>query len=346
MLFLILALSSFLISWLVVALMKQHFYFYLLDIPNDRSSHTDPIPRAGGLGFIIAFAISSGLAELTVGQTQAIGGGMAAALPSNFFQLYHNQPNLRFLWLILIPLIIVGLIDDQRGVPARIRYLVQLVSASLAVACFGPFAQPWLTDRGSIGTWIAIAFSAIAITTLINFYNFMDGLDGLVAGVAIVQFSFLALWFHQPLLGFLVFALLGFLYWNWSPAKIFMGDVGSTSLGAIVAIAFLQNSSDVSRVASALPIILPIIMDATYTLICRLCRRENIFKAHRHHLYQRLQQVGWSHSQVAITYIGETLLIGISIETFGPTGIWISLGGVGLSIIICELYLQHLSHSL
>lgn len=326
--YLILVLASFLLSLLSVALIKQRFNQQLLDIPNERSSHTQPTPRGGGLGFIIAFALTS---------------GSAAILARYFPDSFHNQliyPNLSWLWLILTPLAIVGIIDDQRGVPAGLRYLVQLGVSAIAVACFGAFFLPWLTDFGMIGQMAAIAGTCIGMTALINFYNFMDGLDGLVAGVSAVQLSFLAIYLNQPILWLLVAALLGFLWWNWSPAKIFMGDAGSTVLGAIVAISLLNTHSDPIRAWSAIAITLPLIADAIYTLTRRLIRRENIFKAHRTHLYQRLQQSGWSHAQVASAYIAITLLVACSIYYFGPAGAWLSLVSVAGSIILGEIYLR------
>lgn len=307
----------------------------LLDIPNERSSHTQPTPRGGGLGFIISFAIAS-----------AIG----AALPIYWPQLYNiNQASAQILerfqgtslmWLSLIPLAIIGTIDDRHNVSAALRYLVQLTAASIAIACFGPFPQPWLTGLGIAGTAIAIVLSVIAMTALINFYNFMDGLDGLVAGVTAVQLGFLGIYLNLPIFWLLVAALLGFLWWNWSPAKIFMGDAGSTVLGATVTICLL-NSSDPLQAWSALAITLPLIGDAIYTLSRRLLRRENIFKAHRSHLYQRLQQSGWSHRRVAGIYIGFAILVATSIGMFGPYGAWMSLVGVVGGIILGEFYLGH-----
>ncbi len=224
--------------------------------------------------------------------------------------------------------------------PASLRYLVQLTTAGLAVAYFGSFPQPWLTSLGTPGTILAIAFTAIGITALINFYNFLDGLDGLVAGVTALQLGFLALYLNQPLFWLLVAALLGFLWWNWSPAKIFMGDAGSTVLGASVAIALLNTSNDLAQAWSALAITLPLVSDAIYTLVRRLIRGENIFKAHRSHLYQRLQQSGWSHAQVASTYIGLTLAIALSISFSGQYGAIISLAGVIITLTVGELYLR------
>lgn len=329
MLLIVLSIASFLISLFTVDFIRQRFSQSLLDIPNERSSHTQPTPRGGGLGFIIAFAATSAI---------------ALVLSSYFAQSFDNQPNrpnLVIIWLILTPLAIVGIIDDRGNVPASIRYLVQLVASGVAVAGFGAFPQPWLTSLGTAGSILAIALSAIGMTALINFYNFLDGLDGLVAGVTAIQLGFLALYLNQPLLWLLIAALLGFLRWNWFPAKIFMGDAGSTILGATVASALLNNSSgDLVQAWSALAITLPIVSDAIYTLVRRLIRGENIFQAHRSHIYQRLQQSGWSHAQVATTYICLTLLIAISVSLSGAMGAIISLVGVIVALGMGELYLR------
>ncbi len=318
MLLIILSLVSFLISLLAVAFIKDRLSQQLLDIPNERSAHTQPTPRGGGLGFIIAFAITSAIAVVTNISSMA------------FFPL----------WLALIPLIIIGIIDDLQGVPIAVRYLVQLLSASVAVAYFGAFPQPWLSRFGMGGEIIALALTIIGITFIVNFYNFMDGLDGLVAGCSALQLSFLAIYFHQPILWLLVAALLGFLWWNWSPAKIFMGDSGSTFLGATITIALLERHSNAVSAWSALAIALPLLGDAIYTFCSRLWRGENILQAHRSHLFQRVQQSGWSHAQVAISYISLNLLVAVSIDMFGVIAAWGSLVAILLAIILTEVYLQ------
>ncbi|NEO32421.1 MAG: glycosyltransferase family 4 protein [Symploca sp. SIO3C6] len=321
----ILAIASAVLSLLGVALIKQRWGKQLLDIPNQRSSHSQPTPRGGGIGFIIAFAIT---------------GTIASTLTSNLPQILLTTPNPSYIWLILTPLALIGIIDDKRGVPAVPRYLVQLLAASIMIAHFGLFPLPWLSNLGIIGQIIAISLTLIGITALINFYNFMDGLDGLVASVSALQLGFLALYLNQPLFLLLAAALLGFLWWNWSPAKIFMGDAGSTVLGATVAIALLNNNNQPSLTWSALAVTFPLIGDAIYTLSRRLIRRENIFKAHRSHLYQRLQQSGWSHRQVAIAYLTATATIILAITTFGTIGSWLSLIAVIIAIATVELYLQ------
>jgi len=306
---------SFLLTLTLTGWLKTQFKTQLLDIPNDRSSHTQPTPRGGGLAFIVTFL-------LTITSTQ-------------FLNLPSSLPLLP-LWLILTPLALIGFIDDRTNLPAAIRYLVQLATAAIALWHFGPLPLPGLPQIPIL--IIAIPLTLIAFTALINFYNFMDGLDGLVASLTALQLAFLALYLHQPLWWLLVAALLGFLYWNWSPAKIFMGDVGSTVLGACIAIALL-NSPQPTQLWSALPIIFPLIGDAIYTLIRRSLKQENIFQAHRTHLYQRLQQSGWSHSQVAIAYLLLTTLIALLTTTLGSIGSILSLGIVIGAIALTEHHL-------
>ena len=289
----------------------------LIDIPNERSSHTQPTPRGGGLGFIIAFLVAL----------------LFTAIIPQF-----NFPTDLFLPLILLPLAMIGFLDDRYNLPSSIRYLVQLGTALIAVFHYGSFPQPWLNALGVSGVILAIVFTAIGFTALVNFYNFMDGLDGFITTITVLQLSFIALYLQQPLWCLLIAALLGFLYWNWPPAKIFMGDVGSTVLGAVMAIALIQ-SPNATLAWSSLAITLPITADTIYTLIVRLSRRENIFQAHRTHIFQRLQQSGWSHSQVTLTYSALTIAIAVLIFIWGAIGSIISLVMAILSIFVAELYL-------
>ncbi len=316
---LVLAISSFLISiWLTFAI-KKYFSQTLLDIPNERSSHSQPIPRGGGLGFIITFAITSTIGFCFI----------ESIIPSLFF------------WIALIPLIVVGILDDLQGMPALTRYLSQFSCACIIVAYFGAFPQPWLMQLGLAGHIIAIALTIIGITAMINFYNFMDGIDGLVAGCSVIQLCFLAIYFNQPLLWLLVAALIGFLYWNWSPAKIFMGDVGSTFLGAIITIALLNHDGEPNKAWSALVIILPLVGDAIYTLVRRFLNGKNLFQAHREHLYQRLGKSNLTYAQITNIYILVNLLIVIITYYLGNNnlGAWISLLIVIIMIVLGEIYL-------
>jgi UDP-N-acetylmuramyl pentapeptide phosphotransferase/UDP-N-acetylglucosamine-1-phosphate transferase len=210
--------------------------------------------------------------------------------------------------LVLMPLWAVGAVDDARGLSVRLRYLVQLVSAGLAVFLFGPFPG-FDALLGQLGApWLTPLLSVIAFTAVINFYNFMDGLDGLVGGCCAVQLAFFALYLNQLGWWLLVAALVAFLFWNWPPAKIFMGDSGSTVLGGAVGLALL-GTPDARTMWWAGAVTAPLLGDAVLTLLRRLFKRENIFDAHRSHVYQRLNQSGWSHGRVASIYVALTMLI-------------------------------------
>lgn len=311
----LLALTACLISLFATGLMRQHFSKTLLDLPNERSSHTQPTPRGGGAVFLLAFLLTYCSAQWMMPDKIQIGWAM---------------------WVVVLPLAVVGLIDDRATLPAHVRYVVQLLAASIAVGALGYPLPPEGMLSPRLGHTVLIAFTIIAFTALINFYNFMDGLDGLVASVTAVQFGFLALYLQQPIWWLLVGALCGFLYWNWSPAKIFMGDVGSTVLGATVAIALLQAPSP-TQLWTATVVTLPLIGDAIYTLLRRLLKGENIFCAHRTHLYQRLQQSGWSHAQVALTYLSSTGLMALLISSRprvgSVLGLLLTLGAIATAEI-------------
>jgi Fuc2NAc and GlcNAc transferase len=296
-----------------------------LDIPNQRSSHQKPIPRGGGVGFIVAFGITSIIANIW---NYEVHNSLVSL----------NIADLIKIWSILLPLVVVGIIDDRQDVPAAIRYLVQLTAASITIICFGviPLGIPF-----HLGIIISIAVSLIGITAIINFYNFMDGLDGLVASVTATQLTFIAIYLQQPVFLLLAAALIGFLRWNWSPAKVFMGDVGSTVLGSTVAIALLHSSQQPIRAWSAFTVILPLIGDAIYTLMRRLLNGENIFQAHCTHIYQRLQQSGCSHDRVAIIYVLITALFAAIVNWLGAMSITINFILTVLAICGGELYLYY-----
>jgi UDP-N-acetylmuramyl pentapeptide phosphotransferase/UDP-N-acetylglucosamine-1-phosphate transferase len=201
---------------------------------------------------------------------------------------------------IALPLALVGLLDDRHNLPARWRYGVQLLTAALLLA---PLGLPWLA-------WPLLL---LAITAVINFTNFMDGLDGLVAGCMAVALSAAALQLAAPWpLWALVGALLGFLIWNWSPARVFMGDVGSTFLGAVFAGVVLQ-APGWPEALGLLLVATPLLADACLCVPRRLLAGQPIWQAHRLHLFQRLHQAGWSHARVAGLYIAATTVLAIAL---------------------------------
>ena len=158
--------------------------------------------------------------------------------------------------------------------------------------------------------WLSWLLLLIAATAVINFINFTDGLDGLVAGCMLVLFAVAALT-GMPTLWPLVGALFSFLLWNWSPAKVFMGDVGSTFLGAVFACVVLQQASFTAALGLLL-VATPLLADACICVLRRLLAGQRIFQAHRLHLFQRLHQAGWCHSHVSSLYIAATVVLAIA----------------------------------
>ncbi len=293
----VLSLLAFVLSWVGTWTLRRHFAHRFMDLPTQRSSHTMPTPRGGGIAFVPAF-----LAVVVVAAWIVPVEDRGAV------------PTLYRLAVVLLPLLFVGAADDSRGISARARYLVHLASAGLAVFWFGPLPalEPIFGNFGA--PWLGPVVTVFVFTAFINFYNFMDGLDGIVGGTSAVQFAFFALYLHQPVWWLLVASLLAFLLWNWPPAKIFMGDSGSTVLGGAVALALL-HAPDAKTMWWAGAVTAPLLADAVFTLLRRLVRRENIFDAHKSHIYQRLNQSGWFHGRVSTTYVALTLVAACLVAT-------------------------------
>lgn len=281
----------------------------LLDQPKARSSHLQPTPRGGGIGFVAILLVVS-----------------SCSLISDPFNIA--------LWLPLIaaPLAIVGLVDDRLNLPALWRYGAQLVVATLLLF-FSPLAyRLFVASAGSFWFYVPVLLLLlISVTAVINFTNFMDGLDGLVAGSFALAVATVLIQLSAPLpLWALVGSLLGFLVWNWSPAKVFMGDVGSTFLGAVFA-GFVLQSSSWHEAFGLLLVCTPIFGDAFSCVLRRLRDGQPVFQAHRLHLFQRLHQAGWSHSRVSLSYILATSVLAVAMLAGGWP--WV------LSLAVAELLL-------
>jgi Fuc2NAc and GlcNAc transferase len=274
---------SFLL-WVLTPSLRLH----LLDHVNARSSHCQPTPRGGGVAFVLVASLGSVVASL-VSTSAAPAPLPLTAAP-----------------LLALPLALVGFLDDRHNLPANWRYGVQLATALLVVHV-SPLVIP------QVGLLPLFALLLIAVTAVINFINFMDGLDGLVAGCMAVAMTVAAIQLAAPwpiwsLLG----ALLGFLFWNWSPAKVFMGDVGSTFLGAVFSVLVLQ-ASNWSEALGMLLVATPLLGDACFCVPRRLIAGQRLFKAHRLHLFQRLHQAGWPHARVSSLYIAATAVLALAL---------------------------------
>jgi len=250
----------------------------ILDYPNSRSSHVAPIPRGGGVFFVVITSIFA------------------------LFLFATHSTVLNWLPLIALPLAAVGLADDLFDLPPPLRLFAQLLT-SVVLVLLSP-----LTNSLYLAT-----FFVLCSMSCINFTNFMDGADGLIASCFSVAFIAAAIKLNASFPSWiLIGSLLGFLFWNWGHAKVFMGDVGSTFLGALFAGYVLQATS-LSESLGLLLVLFPVFADAFVTLIRRLLAGQPVFRAHRQHLFQRLNDAGWSHRRVATVYLLSTSLLALTI---------------------------------
>ena len=260
---------------------------HVLDYPNDRSLHTQPVPRTGGI------AILSGILTGTI-LFIVLGGSKAD-----------------FIWVGFSVLIIAGVsfIDDMRKLSIAIRFLGQFISASIVVA--GGFTITNLQlpfTNWELTFLVSTGFSILFLLWMINLYNFMDGIDGLAAGMAFIGFGTFAVFGAMSgnpnfmiINSIIATASAGFLVFNFPPARLFMGDIGSTTLGLLAACMSLWAvRENIFPFWIAILVFSPFIVDTTVTLIRRLILRQKIWCAHKTHFYQRLVQSGWSHRKTVI----------------------------------------------
>lgn len=255
----------------------------VLDHPNARSLHNRPVPRTGGLALMAGIMV----------------GWFAIQSPWGWWVM----PFLLFLCA-------VSFLDDVRGLPVFWRFLAHFLAAGAFVEFFG------LSHMGLVG----FAAAVLAIVWMTNLYNFMDGSDGLAGGMTLLGFGFygLAAWLQGDVafagLNWCVsMAALAFLLFNFHPARIFMGDAGSISLGFLAA-TFGLLGWDAGYWPLWFPVLVfsPFILDASITLVKRLLRGERVWEAHREHYYQRLVQMGWGHRRTAMSEYTLMVLAGIS----------------------------------
>lgn len=285
------AAGAFVVSWLtVVAIERRAAAVGLLDVPNDRSSHVETRPRGGGIGIIAGALVGLLVAVFT---DEVLDGPLAAVLAA------------------ALVVAAVGVRDDMASIGPAPRLAAQTAAAAFVVwACGGlvtlPLPAPLDAPLGVAGTVLAV----IWIVGVTNFFNFMDGADGLAAGQACLTLAGLAvvLWPMPAATAALVTAAAtaAFLLRNWSPARIFLGDVGSGWLGFMLAALPLAGPIGwrgdlVLLVATSLALFL---VDPAATLIRRWWRGQRLTASHREHVYQRLFMPGESHARVVGTLLG------------------------------------------
>lgn len=284
------------------------------DIPNERSLHETPVPRIGGVGLMAG--ILSGWALLVKSLA----------------------------WWVVLPallLFVVSIIDDMRGLPVRKRFLAHVAAAAIMVFGSGLAGQSLLLA-------CAVLFAAV---WMVNLYNFMDGADGLAGGMAFFGFTAygVASLMHgaetQAMLNFSIgAAALGFLYNNFHPAKVFMGDAGSIPLGFLAAAMGVWGWQQGSWPAW-FPVLVfsPFIVDATVTLLKRGVRGAKITEAHREHYYQHLVRMGWGHRNVALSEYALMFAVGVSAiwgvrQGVVPWALFVIWGGIYAVLMLAVDY--------
>ena len=303
---------SLIVSFLSLMWLIPVLRIRLLDHPNERSSHSLPIPRGGGIVFVLVTLFACVLAW-SFGVSPAMDTFVQSAVVP----------------LLVFCLAFVGFLDDRHNLPVSWRYGMQLLTA-LVLSLASPLVSL------SIAFFPLLVLLVIAITAVINFTNFMDGLDGLVAGCMSVAIGALSLELNAPWpLWALVGSLLGFLFWNWSPARVFMGDVGSTFLGAVFAGLVLQASSWPDAFVHLL-VATPLLGDACLCVLRRLLAGQRVFQAHRLHLFQRLHQAGWPHAHVALIYIAATAVLAVAMLSGG----WPWVVGLAVAELMIGVWLD------
>ncbi|MCW9036156.1 MAG: glycosyltransferase family 4 protein [Rhodospirillales bacterium] len=286
---------TFIGTRIVLGLARKHA---LLDQPNERSSHSIPTPHGGGLAIIVVLIplwAYFGQTSITLGTVELVVILSGAFLLAGF-----------------------SLIDDIRHLSPAFRFSLQalIVAVSLwAMADGVPFFG------GFLPSWLDVALAGLGWVWFTNLFNFMDGIDGIAGtqsasmsvGIALLVMMAGAPAFLLPFALVATGACLGFLYWNWHPAKIFMGDVGSVPLGFLLAWLLLTLAQS-GYFVSALILALYYVADATITLVRRGLRGEKVWQAHREHFYQKAIQRGMNHGQVVVTILlVNSLLVGLAL---------------------------------
>ncbi|MGZ0783870.1 MraY family glycosyltransferase [Pseudomonas saponiphila] len=260
----------------------------LIDVPNARSSHSQPTPRGGGVAIVLSFIISAML--LMKLEALALATMLALVVSGSLVA-------------------IIGFLDDHGHIPARWRLLGHFVAAVLALSLLGGMPKIIFFNEQIDLAWFGNVLAVLYLVWMLNLYNFMDGIDGLAGAQAIfVGLGGALLYWGTGSTEFiwgplsLAFAALGFLYWNFPSARIFMGDAGSGFLGIVLGLLALQAAWVNPMLLWSWLILLGVfIVDATFTLLHRLLRGEKVYEAHRSHAYQFAARLCGRHFPVTVS---------------------------------------------
>jgi Fuc2NAc and GlcNAc transferase len=303
-------------AWLIS---KQGLRWGLVDVPNERSSHKTPVPRGGAIGIPIA-AVIVGL-FLTPSLFQVIGVSLMIA--------------------------IFAFLNDRKEFPVGVRLLLE--GAAAAAVAYPAMAMGG-TSVSALWTGLLLIISTLYVVAQSNFFNFMDGIDGIGGIEAIVSYGLLGIFSGTEGKGDIailsvavVAGAIGFLLMNFPKARVFMGDVGSVFLGFLFAASIVRSAGSLKELLALALFQGVFTVDCVLTIIRRVWRKDDLFKAHREHLYQRLVHIkGWSHPRVSLVFGGAQLIFGSaalflhSSHTSAVLCLWL---GLALAYLFCDFFL-------
>ncbi|RUM66508.1 MAG: glycosyl transferase [Sulfurimonas sp.] len=305
---------SALLTLLIQNVARRHA---IIDTPNERSSHTIATPRGGGLAIMIAFFGAMSYLLFTAQISPALYSALFATLP----------------------IVAVSLLDDIRPQSARIRLAVQLLCSLLALYALGGVTQMNLGIITLEGFWVNL-IALLMLLWLSNLFNFLDGIDGYAASETLFVALAATLLFGTVPILYLAAAAAGFLLFNWHRASIFMGDVGSAPIGFIIGV-FALNESGNEHFIGWIVLISLFFFDATVTLIRRLRHHETLWKPHKKHMYQRLHQAGFSHSDVVLLLMRYNVVVFLLLWLVDAHYYWVVLLTVSLLFTIILKIVDH-----
>ncbi|MEQ8332652.1 glycosyltransferase family 4 protein [Nisaea sp.] len=298
----------------------------VIDVPNERSSHAVPKPRGGGIA-VVTVMLAGWIGWLAIDGSLDGKSLLLAGLTAG--------------------LAVLSFIDDLKNLPARLRLLVQALAVAAGLLVTVPDAG---FSNGLLPVWLELPLAGFAWLWFVNLFNFMDGIDG-ITGVETISIgggliglgviTGLGAAIQVPALA-MVAAIAGFLVWNWQPSKIFIGDVASIPLGFLAGWMLLETGASSGGLAGwAAVLLLPgyYLCDATYTLLKRALRRENVFEAHRQHFYQQATQRGFSHAGACLAIAAlNACLIALALFVAPAYPVFSVAAGLAAVILLCLLF--------
>ncbi len=300
------AIAAWMVAFALTGWLAHRIRHLAVDVPGQRSLHERPTPRTGGIGLLAGLLAGIGVLYVTRGDVPPPFDGLPPAVALGL-------------------LVTVSFLDDLGHVSILSRLLVQIAVAAVLATATG-LPVPWLILAVPGMVW------------MVNLYNFMDGMDGFAGGMAVFGFgtlATLAVWAGADELAvvpsLVTVAALGFLAWNFPPARIFLGDAGATFLGMLAAwLLLVFHRQAILPIWLGLLLFAPFVVDATVTLLRRMLRGDRFWEPHREHYYQRLVRRGWGHRRtVLLEYL---IMAGCSVTVLlvwrAPVAVqWLAVAG-------------------